>query len=113
MNTKSLTTMLFGAALSVAAMSSIAAPSAPPAKLLGDSAPTTAAADRVIRITPDTRYINVVGGQTVRFDVNGQSFAWNFDGPATVTSFDLSRVAPDGLLDHQVIAYVSRNPLFY
>jgi hypothetical protein len=112
MNTKSLNTILLGAALSIAAVSSFATTSAP-TKLLGDSAPVTAAADRVIHITPDTKYVNVVGGQTVKFDVNGQSFAWNFSGPETVTSFDLNRVAPAGVLDHKVTAYVATNPDFY
>jgi ABC-type Fe3+-hydroxamate transport system substrate-binding protein len=111
MKTTSLTTILFGAALSVAAISSIAAPSTP-TDLLGDSVPVTAAADRVIHITPDTRYINVVGGQTVRFDVNGQSFAWDFDGSQSAASFDLNRIAPAGALDHPVKAYVSVNPSY-
>jgi hypothetical protein len=111
MKTTSLKSILLGAALSVAAVSSFAAPTTP-ANLLGDSAPATAAVDRVIHITPDTKYINVVGGQTVKFDVNGQTFAWNFDGSASASSFDLNRVAPAGVLDHTVKAYVSINPAF-
>lgn len=107
-----LKTILLGATLSIAAASSFAATSTP-TKLLGDAAPVTAAADRVIHITPDTKYINVVGGQTVNFDVNGQKFAWNFNGAEPVSSFDLNRVAPAGVLDHKVTAYVSTNPIFY
>jgi hypothetical protein len=109
MNSKSFKTILLGVAMSVTAVSSMAA--ATPVTLLGDAVPV-AAADRTIAITPDTKYINVVGGQTVKFDVNGKAFAWNFDGPDTVASFDLSRVAPAGTLDHSVIAYVSVNPMY-
>jgi hypothetical protein len=109
MNSKSFKTVLLGLAISATAISSMAAVT--PVTLLGDAAPV-AAADRTIAITPDTKYVNVVGGQTIKFNVNGQAFAWNFDGAPTVSSFDLSRVAPAGVLDHPVIAYVSVNPMY-
>ena len=105
MKTKSLIPTVLALTLSLSALSSMAAT---PLKLLGDPAPA-AAADRTITITPDTKYVNVQGGQTVKFDVGGKTFAWDFDGP--VTSFDLNRVAPPDLLDHMVTAYVSPNPL--
>jgi hypothetical protein len=88
---------------------------ATPDELLGDPVPAAAAAkdaDRTITITPDTKYVNVVGGQTVKFDVGGQTFAWDFNGADTVGSFDLNQVAPPGLLDHAVTAYVSPNPMY-
>ena len=78
---------------------------------LNETAPA-AAANRTITIAPDTRYVNVQGGQTVRFDVGGQTFSWDFDGAETVGSFDLNKVAPPGLLDHPVTAYVSPNPMY-
>jgi hypothetical protein len=94
--------------LSVTALSSMAAP---PLDLLGDPAPQ-GAAERTIAITPDTKYVNVTGGQVVEFDVGGKTFTWDFDGAANVTSFDLNRVAPSGMLDHAVTAYVAPNPLY-
>ena len=106
MKTKSLIPTVLALTLSLSALSSMAAT---PLNLLGDPAPA-AAADRTITITPDTKYVNVQGGQTVKFDVGGKTFAWDFDGP--VTSFDLNRVAPPDLLDHMVTAYVSPNPLY-
>jgi hypothetical protein len=109
MNSKSFKAVLLGLAISTTAISAMAFTT--PVKLLGDAAPV-AAAERTIAITPDTKYVNVVGGQTVKFDVNGQAFAWSFDGSQTVSSFDLSRVAPAGVLDHPVIAYVSINPIY-
>ena len=66
--------------------------------LLGD--PAAAGAGRVIRIEADTWYANVVGGETIRFEVNGAAFSWSFSGPLSVTSFSLMRVAPVGVLDH-------------
>jgi len=63
-------------------------------------------ATRTIEIKPDTTHVNVSMGEVVLFISNGQAFAFNFDGPRA-DSFDLSRVAPPGLIDHKVIAYVA------
>ena len=77
--------------------------------LLGDAA-SPASATRTIAIYPDTRYVNVTGGEIVKFTVGNQSFAWNFNGRPS--SFDLNAVAPPGVLDHGVQAYVAPNPLY-
>ena len=76
--------------------------------LLGD--PATTGASRIIQIEPDTRHVNVIGGETIRFEVGGKSFFWSFSGPLSVTSFSLLRVAPAGLLDHDVTVYIASNP---
>jgi hypothetical protein len=107
MKTTSLVRAVLALAPTVSALSSIAAP--PRLDLVLDPAPATAAG-RTIAITPDTSYVNVQGSEVVRFDVGGRSFAWRFDGPVNVVSFDLARVAPSGMLDHAVTAYVSPNP---
>ena len=106
MKSKTLSAVL-AASLSLPALSSMAAVNR---DLLGETAPALASG-RTIEITPDTRYVNVQGGQTVTFDVGGQSFTWVFDGPYA-TGFDLNRVMPPGLLDHPVTAFVSPNPLY-
>jgi hypothetical protein len=108
MKTKSLVPAVVALALSVSALSSMAAT---PDELLGETASATAA-NRTITITPDTKYVNVQGGQTVRFNVGEKTFTWDFDGPDTVWAFDLNKVTPPGLLDHTVTAYVSPNPLY-
>ena len=77
--------------------------------LLGDPA-LPASASRTIAIYPDTRYVNVTGGEVVKFTVGDKSFAWNFNGRPG--SFDLNAVAPPGVMDHRVKAYVAENPLF-
>jgi hypothetical protein len=108
MKTKSLVTAALMSALSLPALSAMAAR---PLDLLGDPAPDATAA-RTITITPDTRYVNVEGGQVVKFIAGGQSFTWDFDGADSVTAFDLNQVAPSGMLAHTVTAYVSPNPLY-
>ena len=66
-------------------------------------------ATRTIEIKPGTKYVNVHSGEVVLFISNGQSFAFNFDNPQA-ESFDLERVAPAGMLDHKVTAYVAPSP---
>jgi hypothetical protein len=108
MKTISLVRAVLALTLSLTALSSTATTRL---DLLGDPAPDTAA-ERTIRITPDTKYVNVTGGQVVKFDVGGKTFTWHFDGPETVWAFDLNQVAPSGLLDHVVTAYISPNPIY-
>lgn len=107
MKTKLLVPAVLALTLSLPAFSSIAA-TPPPLDLLGDPVPP-AAADTTITITPDTHYVNVQKGQVVKFDVGGKTFAWDFDSAVTVESFDLNRVAPPGMLDHEVTAYIAPN----
>lgn len=96
----------------VAAATLCAACSLPPRiDLLGDPAVVTAAT-RTIVITPETSYINVTGGEIIKFVVGDKSFAWNFDGADYLEKFDLNQTAPPGMLDHRVIAYVAANPLY-
>ena len=67
-------------------------------------------ATRTIVIRPDTSYVNVTGGEVIRFDVGGKSFVWNFNGQRS--SFDLARVAPPSVLTQKVTAYVAPNPMY-
>lgn len=79
--------------------------------LLGNPAPV-AAATRTIFITPDTKFVNVAGGETIKFVAGDKSFAWTFDGPVAGYAFDLEKAAPPGVLDHRVEAYVDPNLLY-
>lgn len=74
----------------------------------GDPAPGLVV-NRVVKIGPDTKYVVVTGGEVIRFDIGEKSFAWNFDG-AGQYHFDLALVAPPGVLDHTVTAYVNPDP---
>jgi len=112
MNTKLLLPVLFATALAAGASGFAAAAGQPPA-FLGKAVPDQSAADRVVVITDATRYVNVSGGQTVRFVVGNRSFTWSFGaGIAHVTPFDLQQIAPQGVLTHRVTAYVADDPLY-
>lgn len=83
----------------------------PPLNLLGDPAPISAATETIV-IRPDTKWVNVTGGDTVKFVVGDKSFAWVFNVASTVSVFDLSRVAPPGVLNQPVDAYISPDPRY-
>jgi hypothetical protein len=108
MKAKLLSPAILAATLSLPALSSIAATKQ---SLLGETAPASEA-DQTIPIESDTKYVNVQDGQVVNFDVGGKTFTWDFDGSQNGNSFDLNQVAPPGLLDHPVTAYVAPNPLY-
>jgi hypothetical protein len=108
MNMQMLAPAVLAAAMSFTAVSVMAAV---PIDLLGVPAQPADAA-RTIKITPDTEYVNVQSGETVTFDVGGKTFTWNFDTGDTVDSFDLSQIAPAGVLDHPVTAYLAPNPVY-
>jgi hypothetical protein len=66
-------------------------------------------AQRVLVIQPNTRWVNVTQGETVRFVVAASQFSWRFDG-LDGRSFDLQTIAPPGVLARTVTVYVTRNP---
>ena len=105
MNAKQLIIVLVG----LSASASTFAESLTKLALLGDPI-SVSAATRTIVIAPDTKYVNVTGGETVKFLVGDKSFAWRFDGP--FSSFNLARIAPPSVLYHKVVAYVAPNPLY-
>lgn len=92
-------------------LSACAAYTEQPIHLLGDPAPISAATS-TITIGPDTKWVNVTGGDTVRFNVGEKSFAWTFNVARGIGTFDLSRVAPPGMLGRRVDAYVAPDPRY-
>jgi hypothetical protein len=103
--------LFFGSAMALLVMANVPSIAAPRTDLFGDPIPPSSAA-RTITITPDTRFVNVEGGEWVRFMVGDRSFGWAFNVAISVSSFDLNQVAPPGILDHKVIAYVSPDPKY-
>jgi hypothetical protein len=83
----------------------------PPVSLLGQQVEDTAATQS-IRIGPDTRWANIESGQIVRFVIGPRTFTWAFNNSQEVTSFDLNRVTPPGLLDHRVTIYLTPDPKY-
>jgi heavy-metal resistance protein CzcE len=72
-----------------------------------ERAVVTAAANRTIIVTGETKWVNVQHFEVIRFASNGREFAWYFDGLAQATAFDLTQIAPAGFVDHSVTVYVS------
>jgi hypothetical protein len=83
----------------------------PPLDLLGNPA-AVGTGEKTIVITPQTRHVNVTGGEIIDFKVGDKAFAWHFFVASTVSAFDLQRVAPPGMLNHSVIAYVAPDPRY-
>jgi hypothetical protein len=106
MNTNRMLSGALAAALSLPALCSFAANAN---GLLGEQA-VGAKAQRTIVITPNTRSVNIQGGQIVKFVAGKKSFTWDFDGSAR--AMKLNRIAPHDMLNHTVTAYVSPNPLY-
>jgi hypothetical protein len=105
--------LLLSAAFAAVLLTMTAPPSiAAPARgdLLGSSSSPSTARSTIV-VTPNTDYVTVKRGDIVKFIAADKEFTWDFNGPDTVSSFELNRVAPPGLLDHKVVAYVDSNPL--
>ncbi|RXZ36862.1 hypothetical protein D9O50_10440 [Oxalobacteraceae bacterium CAVE-383] len=111
---KSITTLLAFAAVSSAMLASGAQAAAPAGTAAGYG--NSVAADtygRQITISPQTKWVNVTDGETVKFDVNGKTFAWNVDTFSNDTVFDLAKIAPAGIEVNNVRVYVAPNPLYF
>jgi Heavy-metal resistance protein CzcE len=65
---------------------------------------------RTIKIDAKTKYVNVTGHETVRFETNGNAFAIRFAN--VLPQFDLNQLAPAGVLDHKVTVYVAPDPVY-
>ena len=66
-------------------------------------------AQRVVVIQPDTAWVNVAQGESVRFQIGASQFGWRFDG-RDGRSLDLQNISPPGVLARSVIVYVVRSP---
>jgi len=73
---------------------------------------TCSAATRTISVDHDTNYVNLTGGDVVKFVIHGKEFVWNFDTADNINEFDLNRILPAGTLHHVVKVYVARDPTY-
>jgi hypothetical protein len=80
-----------------------------PSSPTGEVVPLSAAM-RTIPIDAKTKYVNVTANETIKFEASGNAFAIRFAGG--LPAFDLNQVAPAGVLDHKVTAYVAPDPLY-
>ena len=75
---------------------------------LAPSVSVPEAADKTIVIKPTTKRVNVFANDTVLFRVGDKQFAIKFDGNSVY--YDLSTLAPPGVLNRKVKVYVAPNP---
>ena len=73
--------------------------------------------ERVVHLGPDSHWVNVGYGETIRFvahngNATDRSFTWRFDVSPEVNYVDLSKVAPAGFPARNVRVFVSPNPLY-
>ncbi|MHB1668331.1 MAG: CzcE family metal-binding protein [Thiomonas sp.] len=101
----------FSALLAIAGLATaVSAQAAIPTRLFGNTVPDSAAS-RVVAITPSTDSINAQWGRSIEFKDHGKSFAYEFDGPRADARVNLERVAPAGMINHPVYAYVGGFPV--
>lgn len=72
----------------------------------------SAQAARSIDVTPATKYVNVTNGETVSFNINGQTFSWYVSTYPGVHQFRLKDIAPGALGIGDIRVFVSANPLY-
>jgi hypothetical protein len=70
------------------------------------------AAEKVITITPQTKYVNVNNGDKVTFMRDGKSFTWNVRTLRETDDLRLSSVAPAGFDTTGIEVFVDRDPTY-
>ena len=73
--------------------------------LLGDSIPADSQVDKVVNVDANTRWVNVVQNENVKFIVGSKTFAWHFQSPRP--SVNLKDIAPAGTVDRNVVVYLT------
>ena len=73
--------------------------------------------DETVHLKPDSRWVNINYGETVRFVAQGSdgsehSFTWRFNVSPDVFSVGLGEVAPADFPDRQVRVYVGPDPRY-
>ena len=66
-------------------------------------------ASREVTLADGAKYLNVQRNETVKINVGGKSFTWQFDTLGTPV-IKLSDIAPSGIDAKNVTVYVSRSP---
>lgn len=96
-------------ALSIALGSQLSGAASPEAQSYGELV-TASPADRSVSITDATPFVNVTGGESVKFVAGDKTFTWRFDGKAGAVK--LSEIAPNGFGGKDVTIYVAPNPMY-
>ncbi len=92
----------FGSTIALTAALALAAP-----LLVANATASGLSVDRTIVIDSSTRWVNVNGGDVIRFVANGQTFDHRFNSYTNSFVYDLGKIAPAGALDRSLKVYVS------
>jgi len=102
--------IIVSASVTAGAESAVAAVPAT-AATYGGPAPANATR-REIAVKPETKWVNVRDGDTVRFVADGRSFTWHFSTYPNTTHLDLAMIAPQDFPSGKVVVYVAQNQLY-
>lgn len=105
------TTTLLGLALAASAFGLNAGAADINPKLYGNEA-SASGANRVVEITPATKYVNVIDGDTVKFKIEGREFTWTFDLYHQEGVVELSSILPKDMRAGDVKVYVASDPSY-
>jgi hypothetical protein len=78
--------------------------------LLGDPIPADGPVDKVVKVDANTRWVNVVQNENVKFIVGSQTFAWHFQSPRAAVN--LKDIAPAGAIDRNLYVYLTPDTLY-
>lgn len=108
---RTLSATLAAILLSAAVAACAASDGPADAATYGRMAPANATR-REIAVKPDTKWVNVRDGDTVRFVADGRSFTWHFSTYPNTTHLDLAVIAPQDFPSGKVVVYVAQNQLY-
>lgn len=69
-------------------------------------------AQRTVDINGDTKSVNVVNGETIKFNVDGKPFTWKFDLYHQEGVLNLATILPQDLRADGVKIYVAEDPVY-
>ena len=79
------------------------------ATLNGDPLPADGPVDQVVKVDSNTRWVNVLQTESVRFVVGSTTFAWRF--PIDKAAVNLKDIAPSGAIDRDLYVYLAPDNL--
>ena len=77
--------------------------------LLGDPLPADSAVDKVVKIDANTRWVNVLQNESVKFVAGNTTFSWRF--PTDMAAVNLKDIAPSGAVDRDLYVYLAPDNL--
>jgi hypothetical protein len=77
--------------------------------LLGDPLPADSAVNKVVKIDANTKWVNVLQNESVKFVTGSTTFSWRF--PTDAAAVNLKDIAPPGAIDRDLYVYLAPDNL--